>query len=488
MKEYKKHGKVGLAALRSGMHRETAAKYIDVQKLPSELKQQRTWATREDPFAEDWPTVSSMLNAAPELESKALFTWLMEEHRPGSYQEGQVRTFQRKVKSWRATQGPPKEVFFAQEHRPGEAMQTDFTWGTELGITIAGEPFPHLLCHPVLPYSNWEWATVCQSESMMSLRRGVQAAVFTLGRTPVWHQTDHSTAATHNTRDGEREFNDEYLEFMGHLGMKPRTIGVGKSNQNGDAEALNGALKARLEQHLLLRGSREFDSVAAYEQWVQAVCRKANLGRQERLDTELLQMTPLTVLQLPEWTEEKVRVQQGSTIRIKNKTYSVPSQLIREEVRVRIYEERLEVYYADKMQLSIPRVPGRSAFRINYRHVIDSMVRKPGSFERYRYREDLFPTVTFRKAFDAIEGSHSSTWKASLEYLRILNLAAKTMECDVELALEMLLAEHLVPTFDLVRDLVAPEATPAPKLAVLKADPAAFDRLLKSLPELQEAA
>ncbi|MDJ0765713.1 MAG: hypothetical protein QNJ97_22205, partial [Myxococcota bacterium] len=46
-------------------------------------------------------------------------------------------------------------------HRPGEAMQTDFTNANELNIIIAGEPFDHLLCHPVLPYSNWEWATVC---------------------------------------------------------------------------------------------------------------------------------------------------------------------------------------------------------------------------------------------------------------------------------------------------------------------------------------
>ena len=488
MKEYSKTWNVESAALRAGMHRETAAKYIKTGKLPSEMKQPRNWKTRPDPFEADWPELEAMLTAAPELESKALFTWLAEEHRPGVYQEGQVRTFQRKVKQWRATLGPPKEVFFAQEHRPGEALQTDFTSGDALSVTVAGESFAHLLCHTVLPYSNWEWATVCQSESMISLRRGVQVALFTLGRSPNWHQTDNSTAATHEAGDGDRKFNQEYLEVMNHFGMKPRTIGVGRSSQNGDVEALNRALKARLKQHLLLRGSRDFPSVDAYEEWVQAICKKANTLRQERLAEELLQMKPLTVQQLPEWTEKRVRVQQGSTIRIKHNSYSVPSQLIGEEVRVRVWDNRLEVYYADRLQLTIPRLLGRGGSRINYRHVIDSLVRKPGSFERYRYREDLFPTITFRKAFDAIERAVASTWKASLEYLRILHLAAKTMECDVELALSMMLDDNVTPTFELVRQLVVSEEPTIPKLRAFEANPAEFDRLLRSLAELQEAA
>src|SRR5687767_7185802 len=130
--------------------------------------------------------------------------------KPDRYHEGQLRTLQRHVKQWRAQSGPDKEVFFQQEHRPGEAMQTDFTWATELRVTIAGEPFPHMLCHPVLPYSNWEWATICRAESMAAMKRGVQAALFRLGRVPEFHQTDNSTAATHDLRTGKRGFNEEY--------------------------------------------------------------------------------------------------------------------------------------------------------------------------------------------------------------------------------------------------------------------------------------
>ena len=147
MKEYVKEGKVGVAALRAGMHRDTAAKYLEKGKLPSELKQPRTWRTRQDPFEEDWPLVEAFLEDAPEIDAKGLFIWLTEEERPGKYQEGQIRSLQRRVKAWRATKGPAKEVFFTQEHRPGEAMQTDFTWCNELGITVGGVPFEHMLCH-----------------------------------------------------------------------------------------------------------------------------------------------------------------------------------------------------------------------------------------------------------------------------------------------------------------------------------------------------
>jgi hypothetical protein len=192
MEEHTRNGRVDLASLRAGMHRNTGSKYLRAGKVPSELRKPRTWRTREDPFEEDWAEIAERLSEAPELEAKALFEDLCERY-PERYQEGQLRTLQRRIKQWRALHGPPKELFFEQEHRPGEAMQTDFTSVNELRITISGEAFRHLLCHQVLPYSNWEWATVARSESMSALRRGVQAAVFQLGRVPEYHQTDNSS-------------------------------------------------------------------------------------------------------------------------------------------------------------------------------------------------------------------------------------------------------------------------------------------------------
>jgi hypothetical protein len=315
MDEMSKHGRVGMAALRAGLHRNTARRYLEAGKLPSELKQPRRWRTREDPFAADWEEIAGRLAEVPELEARTLFEDLMR-RRPGRYQEGQLRTFQRRVKQWRAEHGPAREIFFPQLHRPGEAMQTDFTSAASLEVRIAGESFEHLLCQSVLPYSNWQSVVVCRSESMLALRNGIQQAVFRLGRVPEWHQTDNSTAATHDLRTGRRGFNAEYLELMAHLGMKPRTIGIGQSHQNGDVEAVNGALKRRLEQHLLLRGSRDFASVEEYESWLGTMIEQTNRPRSARLAEELAVMRPLTVAELPRYRELQVRVSSNGTIRV----------------------------------------------------------------------------------------------------------------------------------------------------------------------------
>lgn len=479
MEELSKHGKVGLAAARAGIDPKTAAKYCELGKLPSELKQPRTWRTREDPFEEDWPAIAASLAEAPELEAKTLFELLLE-GQPEKYEPGQVRTLQRRVRQWRATAGPDKEVFFAQVHRPGEAMQTDFTWGNELKVTIAGAFLPHLLCHPVLPFSNWEWVTVCISESMAAIKRGVQAALFRLGRIPQFHQTDNSTAATHHLPNGRRDFNQEYVDFITHFGMEPRTIEPGQSHQNGDVEALNRAFKRRIEQHLLVRGNRDFESVDVYETWLQAVAEKANRLRATKVSEELSAMRPLSVKRLPEYSELTVPVTSWSTIRVQHNTYSVPSRLIGEQVRVRLYEDRLEISYGDQHQLTVERLRGRFGHRINYRHVIWSLVQKPGAFAQYRYREELFPTLVFRRAYDALTQKQAGR-AADLEYLRILHLAASTLESEVEAALALLLSEGKLSSADQVKALVTPVTLQVPVLPVPTVDLSSYDALLSEV-------
>ena len=478
MEELNKHGKLGLAAMRAGLDPKTAAKYRDAGKLPSELKAPRTWRTRVDPFDEVWPIIVSKLEDAPEFEAKTLFEWLVATAEEGTtWEPGQLRTLQRRVREWRAAAGPDKEVYFAQLHKPGDAMQTDFTWGTELKITIAGAPFPHLMCHPVLPYSNWEWVTVCQSESMAAIKRGVQGALFQLGRVPTWHQTDNSTAATHDLADGKRGFNDDYRAFIEHFGMKPRTIEVGKSNQNGDVEALNGALKRRLKQHLLMRDSRDFESVEVYEVWLQAVAQSANGLRHTRIAEELAVMNPLAVERLKEHTEEDVLVTGWSTIRVKNNAYSVPSRLIGEWVRVHLYDDRLDVRFAEKSQLVVGRLHGRNGHSINYRHIIWSLVQKPWAFAQYRYREELFPSLVFRKAYDAFLAKNSGRG-ADIEYLRVLHLAASTMESEVEAVLERLLSAGTLSSADQVKASVAPSRPQVPALETPQINLHEYDALL----------
>jgi len=487
MEEMTKHARVGVAAMRAGMDRKTARRYVQGGKLPSELVESRDWRTREDPFVEHWPEVEALLRESPALEAKTLFAALVDKY-PGLYDEGQLRTLQRRVKRWRAEGGPDKDVVFAQEHRPGEAAQTDFTWATELVVTIAGQLFMHMLCVFVLPYSNWRWATVCLSESIASLRRGVQRALFQLGRVPQHHQTDNSTAATHRIPDGKsviaaggkRPFNEDYLALMRHFGMKPRTTAIGAKEQNGDVEAANGALKRALDQALLLRGSRDFESADAWQTFIDEVMRKGNRARGQRVAEDISSMRELAVAKLPEFVEDDFKVSAWSTVRVKHCAYSVPSRLIGEWVKVRLFEDRIEVYFAspDKPELSCERLRGRNLRRIDYRHVIWSLVRKPGAFARYVYREELFPSVVFRRAYDAIQTPHHGI-KGDVEYLRILHLAASTLEADVEAALSLLLAEDKSVTADAVKALVAETATiEVPLLEAPVVELGAYDALL----------
>jgi transposase InsO family protein len=444
----------------------------------------RDWRTRPDPFEEDWPEIEARLRVTPELEAKTLFELLQEAH-PGRYEAGQLRTLQRRIKRWRAAHGPDQEVVLAQQHRPGEAAQTDFTHATELAVTIAGQLFVHLLCVLVLPYSNWQWATVCLSESMAALRRGVQRALFQLGRVPRYHQTDCSTAATHKipadqvayVDDGKRPFNAEYVALMRHLGMTPRTIAVGAKEQNGDVEASNGAVKHRLEQALLVRGSRNFESVDAWQDFIDGVQRKANAHRGRRVAEDLAAMRELCVRKLPEYVEEDVWVSEWSTVRVKHCAYSVPSRLMGEQVRVRIFEDKIEVRYADELQLTCERLLGRNRHRIDYRHVIWSLIRKPGGFARYVYRDEMFPQLVFRKAYDAIQEVQAGT-RGDLEYLRILHLAASTMETDVATALSLLLGTGKAITAEAVKELTSSSTIEVPALAPTTVDLAEYDSLL----------
>jgi hypothetical protein len=492
MEEITKHGQVGVAAMKAGMDRKTARKYVAAAQLPSELNEPRHWRTREDPFDAHWDEVEALLVESPGLEAKTLFEVLDGKY-PGRYEPGQLRTLQRRVHDWRRARGPERNVVLGQHHRPGEAAQTDFTSTGELAVTIAGAAFVHLLCVFVLPYSNWRWATVCLSESMAALRKGVQRALFQLGRVPKLHQTDNSTAATHRIPDGKkvvapggkRPFNEDYLALMRHFGMTARTTAIGAKEQNGDVESANGATKRSLEQALLVRGSRDFESVAAWQSFVDQVNRKANLGRGQRIAEELAAMRELNVAKLPEYIEEVAVVSEWSTIRVKDCAYSVPSRLIGSTLRVHLYEDRLEVYLgaatATNVQLACERLRGRKQHRIDYRHVIWSLVRKPGGFARYVYRDEMFPTLNFRRAYDAIQTPHQGT-KGDVEYLRILHLAASSMEADVNAALALLLADCRAITVDAVKALVSIAAQPSvPQMKPLEVDLKDYDTLLEQV-------
>lgn len=457
------------------MHRNTASRHLKGGTLASEAPIERAWRTREDPFEADWSAMVQILETAPELEAKTLFEYLLE-LRPGRYDAGQVRTFQRRVKSWRAKAGPEKEIFFPQAHRAGEAAQTDFTWANELGITFLGEPYAHRLCVTVLPYSTWQWATPCQSESLAAIRDGVQNAFYRLGYVPQWHQTDNSTAATHDLATGKRGFNVEYVALMEHLSMRPRTTGVGEKEQNGSVESTNGALKRALHQHLLLRGSRDFEGREAYVAWLEQVLETRNARCGVRLVEELAAMRPLGVRRLPAYSVVDVRVGSGSTIRVKSGTYSVPSRLIGERVRVRVFDDRLEVYLAGELQVGRDRVRGKGAFHVAWRDVIGWLVRKPGAFRRYRYRDALFPSPVYRRAYERLDGA-LTTWAADMNYLQVLQLARDTSAHAVEQALGVLDAAGELAHFERVAALARSDQPMHPDVHVGEVELESYDEL-----------
>jgi len=272
-------------------------------------------------------------------------------------------------------------------------------------------------------------------------------------------------------------FNTRYVSMMGHFGMKPFTIQAGKAHENGDVESLNGVLKRCLVQHLLLRGHRNFESVEAYEAFLHEVLDRANRRRQQRLKEELAAMRLLRVDRLPEFDVSDPKVTSWSTISVARNTYSVPSRLIGEKLKVKCYEDRVDAFYHGVLQMSTPRLSGRGGHRINYRHIIDWLVRKPGAFRNYRYHEDVFPTLNFRVAYDRLREACSER-VADIEYLRVLKHAARTMECQVDRTLAMLCAQEIVPRWNTVLEFCPEPRAYVPEVVVPPVDLKQYDLLL----------
>jgi hypothetical protein len=467
------------AAARAGMHPNTARKYTRAGKLPSQLKQPRTYRTRRDPFADDWPWVQAHLERDSAVQAQTLFALLCDQH-PGRYQVEQLRTLQRRIALWRAQHGPEKEVMFAQIHHPGQRAQSDFTHMSDLAVTLAGQPFPHLLYHLVLTYSNVEAVQICFSESFESLADGIESCLWQIGGVPEQHRTDNLSAAIHQLdADGRKDFTARYSALMNHYTMQPSTNNPGVAHENGDVEQAHHRFKQAVDQALRVRGSRDFTDRASYARFLQELVRGRNQTRQLAWDAERPCLRPLPLHPLKLCRELRLRVSPFSTITVLRNTYSVPSRLIGTSVLVRVRAETLELYVGTSLLLTLARLHGRQQQRIDYHHLSASLLRKPGAFANYRYRDELFPTLTFRRAYDALQAHQPS--RADREYVRILHLAATSSEVEVDTALVLLLEVGQLPTFEATRAVVRPSLpTEAPLVSAPTLDLAAYDQLLPS--------
>jgi hypothetical protein len=429
------------AADAAGISSKTAHKYLRSGKLPSQCKVEHTWPTRKDPFADDWAFVQQMLkDTQATLEAKTIFEFLQRAY-PGKYHNGQLRTLQRRIKAWKALYGPSKEIFFSQIYYPGQWSCSDFTSMNKLNITIAQQPFEHLFYHFVLCYSNWQAGRICFSESFESLSLGIQDALWKLGGVPALHRTDNLTSAVHKVGHPDI-YTDKYRGLAG-----------------------NDLFKKAVDQSLIIRGSRDFDSVEEYEKFLQKIIDRMNQNCHKRFAEELEVLKNLPNLRYDDYETRTCKVSRSGTIQLLHNTYSAHSRLVGETVKVRVYADKLEIWYAQRHIETLPRLRGENGHYINYRHIIDRLVRKPGAFENYCYKDDLFPTSLFRIAYDILRGT-CSIRQASKEYLKILELAAKEDESLVNEALRLLINLEEDIGFEKVKQFIDSKQKPPEPTAV----------------------
>jgi transposase len=476
IKEFNRSGEITMSSMKSGMTRKTGSKYLKLGKGPGELKKPHTWRTRNDPFADVADEIDKMLGDAEELAPLTIFTHLQDEY-PGRFSDGQLRTLERRVNEWRMKKGGPQIVSIAQIHVPGRLMELDWTNMNALMITICGVHFCHLLCHAVMTYSNWEWAEIAFSESFQSLKKGFQSAIYRLGAVPEILQTDNSSTATHQVEKSKkaRDFNHNYKTFLEHYGVKPRSINVNSPDENGDIESANGHLKRRMEQYLLLRGSRDFSSIEEYRIFLNDVLIKANMNRTEKVKEELNAMRELPEVRLPEYTEEEKTVSSFGMIRVKKIAYSVPSRLKGRRIRVRVHEDRIELFSGVNHIGTLERKTG-CGYKVDYRDVIESLRRKPGAFANCRYKDQLFPSGIFSAAYEQLLEQFEER-RADREYLEILYLAAGNGEDKVSGLLSAIIDEKIPFTMDTVKRKLNIQ-TPLPELHRPEPSLFSYDNLL----------
>jgi ribosomal protein S21 len=323
---------------------------------------------------------------------------------------------------------------------------------------------------------------VCFSESFESLTAGLQNALWKLGGVPEEHRTDSLSAAVKQLKD-EEEFTERYQGLIRHYSMRASHNTPGRGHENGDIEQAHHRFKKAVEQELILRGSRDFPSREAYETFLGEIVERRNGRRRQKLHEELAIMRRLPERRTEDWSLWRGKVSAFSTVNVKHNIYSVDSRLIGERIDVRVYAEALEVWYGGQFIERIPRLRGSGRHHIQYRHIIDSLVRKPGAFAHYRYQSDLFPGVLFRVAYDWLR-EHDAVG-ADRQYVQILHLAASESEQRVDEALRFFI-EHGEPiTVEHIREWIAgPAAFDCREIEVEPVQIAAYDSLLEQAEEV----
>ena len=447
-----------------------------------EAKPVHDWRTRQDLFESVWEAeIVPLLEKSPHLQARAVLEMLQKD-RAENYPDTTLRTLQRRVCEWRATSGPEKEIIFRQNHPPGWQGMSDFTNANSLGVTLQGVPFEHLLYHYRLVYSRWEAVSVVLGgESFPALAEGLQNALWLSGGVPETHRTDSLSAAYKNRPVKEEEdFTDDYTALCAHYQMEPTRNNKGIARENGAIESSHGDLKNRIGQALMLRGSKEFSSVDDYRQFIREIVTQHNRRVHKKYIEEMACLRDLPEHKTTDFSEERARVTSSSTICVRSTVYSVPSRLIHMTLKVHIYDDRLECFIGSDPVVTLERKRRKQGreHRIDYRHVIGALCRKPQAFRNYIYREELYPTLAFRATWERLNQELDSR-TACREYVKILKEAAQgDRESAVNQFLEDALSKNILPRAIHVQKLFRNHIEGHPNLAAIHQNLADYDALL----------
>lgn len=426
-----------IAGAKAGFSGSTAYRFEKDPRLPTQKKAPRE-RRRADPLAGFWESeVLPMLKDSPGLRPVGIFEELCRRHPELS--SGTRRTLERRIRAWRAVNGPDREVIFRQEHPPGRMGLSDFTEMADLGVTIGGELLDHRLYHFRLPFSGFEHAhVVLGGESFVALAEGLQNALWSLGGVPEQHRSDSLSAAFRNLGvEAKEDLTRRYEAFCAHYGMTPTRNNPGVSHENGSIESAHGHLKRALADALLLRASRDFDDLAAWRGFVDEIVGRGNARNAKRIDQERVALNKLPDRKAADYEQINVDVTASSAFTLRKVFYSVPSRLIGHRLRVRLYDDRLECFQGATHIVTLRRgraqSNGKHGHVIDYRHVIHSLRRKPMALLNLVYRDQIFPRRAYARAFDALLAGLGER-QACRAMVGLLALAHERA-CEAELAM-----------------------------------------------------
>lgn len=434
--KFRQNNSIDVAAAKASISRATAYRIENDPRLPSQKKQRRG-RRRPDPLEHIFETeVVPLLQAAPGIRAVAVYDEMRRRH--PDLHEGIRRTLERRIRSWRAVHGEEQEVIFRQTHEPGRLGLSDFTDLSGLGVTIAGQPLDHILYHFRLAWSGFEHGhVILGGESFVALAEGLQNALWSLGGAPHDHRSDSLSAAFRNLdADAKADLTQRYEELCAHYRMTPSRNNKGVAHENGSIESSHGHLKSAIHDALLMRGSRDFDDLVAYRAFIDEIVGRRNARFRTRIKVERGHLQELPRRRATDFEEVVVTVTRSGGFTLRQVFYTVPSRLIGHRLRVRIYDDRLELFVGGTHLMNLQRVRaggrGKRAHVVNYHHVIHSLRKKPMALLHLTYRDKLFPRQEYCRTFDRLleELSDRQACKIMVELLAL----AHDRGCERELA------------------------------------------------------